>query len=297
MRTTSGWGQAPPLLTRHPCFSEDASKRFGRIHLPVAPKCNISCNYCSRKYDCANESRPGVTSEILLPEEAETRLEQALKAMPYISTVGIAGPGDSLANPEKTFYTLELVRGMSASLHLCLSTNGLMLADYTDELLRLKVGYITVTVNSTDVAIAERIYRWVRFRGKNYYGKEGASLLLERQREGLLKLKGKGIFLKINTLYIPGVNDSHIQAVAQQAKEMGAHLVNIMPLIPAPGSVFEKIKRPEEADLSRMQDIVGGEIETMKHCRQCRSDAAGMLKDTSCKLQVASKTHSLISVT
>ncbi|MBI5874803.1 MAG: nitrogenase cofactor biosynthesis protein NifB [Deltaproteobacteria bacterium] len=283
MRTQNGRGQAPPLLTRHPCFSEDASKRFGRIHLPVAPKCNISCNYCSRKYDCANESRPGVTSKILLPEEAVERFLQAMKAMPYISTVGIAGPGDSLANPEKTFNTLELVRSVSASLHICLSTNGLMLADYADELLRLKVGYITVTVNSTDVAIAEKIYRWVRFRGKNYYGQEGATLLLERQREGLLKLKGKGIFLKINILYIPGVNDSHIQTVAQQAKEMGAHLVNVMPLIPAPGSAFEKIKRPEQVELEKMQIAVGSEIETMKHCRQCRSDAAGMLGKESVK--------------
>lgn len=152
-----------------------------------------------------------------------------------------------------------------------------MLADYADELLRLKVGYITVTVNSTDVSIAEKIYRWVRFRGNNYYGKEGASLLLERQKEGLLKLKGKGIFLKINTLYIPGVNDGHIPVVARQAKNWGAHLVNIIPLIPAPGSAFENIKRPEQREIKLIQEMVGEEIETMNHCRQCRSDAVGML--------------------
>lgn len=218
-----------------------------------------------------------MTSAILTPAEAIERLRQAMKTMPYISTVGIAGPGDSLANPEKTFHTIELVRSMSASLHLCLSTNGLMLADYADELLRLKVGYITVTVNSIDTAIAEKIYRWVRFRGKNYYGKDGASLLLERQREGLMKLKGKGIFLKINTLYIPGINDSHIETVARQVKELGAHLVNIMPILSAPRSAFEKIKRPEQAELMQMQEIVGKEIETMNHCRQCRSDAVGLL--------------------
>ncbi len=246
------------------------------------PKCNISCNYCSRKYDCANESRPGVTSKLISPEEAVESLRRAIKAMPHISTVGIAGPGDSLANPEKTFHTLELVRRDFPSLHLCLSTNGLMLADYADELLRLKVGYITVTVNSVDADAAEKIYRWVRFRGENYYGKEGAALLLERQREGLLKLKGKGIFLKINTLYIPGINDSHIETVAREAKKLGAHLVNIMPIIPASGSAFEKIKGPEQAELEKMQIAAGSEIETMKHCRQCRSDAVGFLgKDCS----------------
>ena len=61
---------------KHPCYSADAHNKFARMHLPVAPACNISCNYCNRKFDCVNESRPGVTSEILKPEEA---LEKFLK--------------------------------------------------------------------------------------------------------------------------------------------------------------------------------------------------------------------------
>jgi len=36
----------------------------------VAPKCNILCNYCNRKYDCINESRPGVASAVLKPRRA-----------------------------------------------------------------------------------------------------------------------------------------------------------------------------------------------------------------------------------
>lgn len=209
-------------------------------------------------------------------------LRQAIRAMPYISTVGIAGPGDSLANHEKTFYTLELVRKDFPSLHLCLSTNGLMLADYADELLRLKVGYITVTVNSIDADIAEKIYRWVRFRGKNYYGRDAALLLMERQREGLSRLKDKAVFLKINTLYIPGVNENHVADVAREMKNFGAHLVNVMPLIPAPGSAFEGIQSPSRTELKDMQKKTGNIIETMNHCRQCRSDAVGLLgKDCS----------------
>ena len=54
----------------HPCFSEEAHHRFGRAHLPVAPACNLQCRYCVRKFDCANESRPGVTSRVLSPEQA-----------------------------------------------------------------------------------------------------------------------------------------------------------------------------------------------------------------------------------
>ena len=53
----------------HPCYSEEAHHYFARMHVAVAPACNIQCNYCNRKYDCANESRPGVVSERLTPEQ------------------------------------------------------------------------------------------------------------------------------------------------------------------------------------------------------------------------------------
>jgi nitrogen fixation protein NifB len=39
----------------HPCYSEEAHHHFARMHVAVAPACNIQCHYCNRKYDCANE--------------------------------------------------------------------------------------------------------------------------------------------------------------------------------------------------------------------------------------------------
>jgi nitrogen fixation protein NifB len=57
-------------IEKHPCYSEEAHHHYARMHVAVAPACNIQCNYCNRKYDCANESRPGVVSELLTPEEA-----------------------------------------------------------------------------------------------------------------------------------------------------------------------------------------------------------------------------------
>jgi len=54
----------------HPCFDGRAVEACGRIHLPVAPGCNIQCGYCSRAFDCVNESRPGVTGRVMEPGEA-----------------------------------------------------------------------------------------------------------------------------------------------------------------------------------------------------------------------------------
>ena len=42
----------------HPCYSCGSAQKNARMHLPIAPKCNIQCNYCVRKFDCSNESRP-----------------------------------------------------------------------------------------------------------------------------------------------------------------------------------------------------------------------------------------------
>jgi nitrogen fixation protein NifB len=30
-----------PRSVKHPCFNKEASGSCGRVHLPVAPKCNI----------------------------------------------------------------------------------------------------------------------------------------------------------------------------------------------------------------------------------------------------------------
>jgi len=90
-------------LSRHPCFNDAARHTFARIHLPVAPECNVQCNFCKRIYDCANESRPGVTSALLTPPQALSYLENVLQRDPRIAVVGIAGPGDPFATPERTW--------------------------------------------------------------------------------------------------------------------------------------------------------------------------------------------------
>ena len=96
-------------LDNHPCFNESAHRSFGRVHLPVAPRCNVQCKFCNRKFDCVNESRPGVTSAVLTPTQAMVYLEFVLEKVGNISVTGIAGPGDPFANPNETMETLRRV--------------------------------------------------------------------------------------------------------------------------------------------------------------------------------------------
>lgn len=266
-------------IENHPCYSEKAHHRFARIHLAVAPACNIQCNYCNRKYDCSNESRPGVTSERLTPEQALAKVRLVQSRIPNLAVAGIAGPGDPLANPEKTLRTFELLS--ETGLRLCLSTNGLMLPDFVPELKRLGVDHVTVTINAVDPTIASKIYAWIVFGRRRLEGEEAASLLIDRQMQSLDLLKKHDILCKVNTVLIPGVNDDHITELHEKISSKGVFIHNIMPLISAPeyGTYFGKIgqRGPTDQELESVRNSLPGGARLMRHCKQCRADAVGML--------------------
>ncbi|MGO9950590.1 MAG: radical SAM protein, partial [Dissulfurispiraceae bacterium] len=229
------------ILKSHPCFSKEAHTRFGRIHLPVAPACNIQCKYCIRKYDCAHESRPGITSLVLSPEEALYRVSALVERNERLSVVGIAGPGDPLAN-ETTFDTFRLINKKFPDLILCASTNGLCLPDRLEDLMKSGIRSITITINAAKPETAEKIYSWVVYRGRKLTGKEAADCLLTNQWRGLHNAIDAGLIVKVNSVLIPGINDEEIPNIAQLAGSKGADLHNILPLIPQ--ADFEHIKRP-----------------------------------------------------
>lgn len=268
---------ASVLTDKHPCFSNQAQHQYARMHLPVAPRCNISCNYCSRKFDCANESRPGVTSEVLSPAEALDKFSRVKAAIPNLSVVGIAGPGDALADWQETRETIELIKKADPSMLICLSTNGLLLPDYAPELVKLGVRHVTVTVNCTDPAVGGQIYGAVNYQGSRYVGAEGAELLINNQQEGIMYLAGHGVTVKVNIVMIKLVNDWHIPQIVKRVKKLGAYMTNIMPFIPAPGSVFSGLPQTNPRDVADMRTACAGELRQMTHCRQCRADAIGLL--------------------
>ena len=265
----------------HPCYSAEAHHHFARMHVAVAPGCNIQCNYCNRKYDCANESRPGVVSEKLTPELAARKVLAVAARIPQLSVVGVAGPGDALALPEKTFRTFDLIREAAPDIRLCLSTNGLALPDHVERIKALGVDHVTITINMVDLEIGAQIYPWIFFEHKRRRGLEAARILHERQMLGLEMLVAADILVKVNSVMIPGINDRHLAEVNAAVKSRGAFLHNIMPLIsdPAHGTHFGLTgqRGPTPAELKALQDSCEGEMQMMRHCRQCRADAVGML--------------------
>jgi nitrogen fixation protein NifB len=264
--------------TDHPCFGGD-HKKAARVHLPVAPGCNIKCGFCDRKFDCVNESRPGITSKVLTPEQALKRVALVDRHMktqdgPSLKVVGIAGPGDPLANP-KTFETFELVREAYPDITLCMSTNGLRLPENMQKIVKLGLHSLTVTINALTPETGAKIYEWVRYDGKKLEGVEGAKLLLEKQLEGVRLAALAGLMVKVNHVYIPGVNDHETLDLAIKVRELGADIMNIMPIIPV--GKFEGVEKPSELTMDMIRNQAELILSQARHCKQCRADAAGII--------------------
>lgn len=256
----------------HPCLSSEANSNSARVHLPVSATCNIQCKFCKR--DCNdNEERPGVAKGILSPKDALKTIKKALELCPQITVVGIAGPGDTLATPD-AIETFKIIDKEYPSLVKCLSTNGLLLYKYAQDIYDAGVRTVTVTVNAVDPYIQSRIISYIVYKGKKYYGEEAAQILIDNQLRGINKMSKFGVIVKVNSVLIPGINDEHIAKIAKTVKDAGAFLYNIIPLIPE--HELSHISAPSCEQLDKARIAAEVYIQVFRHCKHCRADACGI---------------------
>ncbi|MDR1325801.1 MAG: radical SAM protein [Treponema sp.] len=244
----------------------------GRVHLPVSPACNIQCRFCKRSFN-KFENRPGVSAKLLEPKDAVDLVKKALERCPNITVAGIAGPGDTLATSH-AIETFALIHQAYPALINCLSTNGLLLERYADDLARVGVKTLTVTVNAVDPVILHRICSHVILDDKVYTGVEGAALLINAQQRGIQKAAALDFVIKINIVLVPAINDTHIASIAHAVRHWGASIINIIPLIPQ--HEFAEHKAPDCNALGRAREAAETHLPVFRHCQHCRADAIGI---------------------
>jgi nitrogen fixation protein NifB len=213
------------------------------------------------------------------PVQAVEYLSDVMKRVSNIAVVGIAGPGDPFANPEETLETLKRVRAAFPDILLCVSSNGLLLAEHVSRLAALNVSHVTITVNAVDPEVGANVYEWFYYNKKMYYGREGAGILLDKQTQAIRLLKKYGIIVKINTVVIPRVNLHHIADIAQYVSKWGADIQNCIPLIPVAGTPYESLEEPSPKIMRVIRAQTSLHIKQMSHCARCRADAVGLLGD------------------
>lgn len=259
------------IYREHPCFGPHKNNK-GRIHLPVAPGCNIECRFCDRKIN-KTECRPGVTSAVIKPEEAVLYVRKALERCPEISVVGIAGSGDTLATGF-ALETFRIIKKEFPNLIRCMSTNGLLLAEKADEVIEAGIDTLTVTVNAVDPEIEAQLNNRIIYHGKIYTGVEAAQILIENQLAGIEKVSSRGVLVKVNTVLVPKINGNHIEEIACSVKDAGASIYNLIPLIPQ--NELKDLLAPTYEEVDAARKAAYPYINLFNHCAHCRADAVGV---------------------
>jgi nitrogen fixation protein NifB len=260
------------IMKDHPCFSDGAHGRKGRLHLPVSRSCNIQCRFCTRSCNL-NEQRPGVSNGILAPGDAVDTVAKALSLCPDITVVGIAGPGDALASPE-ALEVFRLVHARFPELIKCLSTNGLALPGKGPALRSSGVRSVTVTVNAVNPLIASEVVSHIVYEGEVIRGIDAGRILIEQQLRGIREAAGLGMAVKVNTVLIPTINDLHVGDIARAVSGAGASMHNIIPLIPQ--HELAHISAPTCEELRSAREAAGKHVKQFLHCQHCRADACGV---------------------
>ena len=260
------------ITLTHPCFSTGAKLNQGRVHLPVSPGCNIHCNFCDRKLNRIDQ-RPGVAAAIITPEEALEVVRRAVALCPDITVAGVAGPGDTLATPW-ALETFQLIKAEFPHIIKCMSTNGLLLPDFAEEIIEVGIDTLTVTVNAVAPDIQAQICESVTYHGRRYEGVEAAETLIRNQLAGIRTVAAAGITVKVNTVLIPEINALHVPEVAKTVSDAGARIYNIIPLIPQHKLAW--CSAPGCDLISRTRMEAEKYIKVFRHCQRCRADAAGI---------------------
>lgn len=265
------------IMNQHPCFNDVAHDRLGRIHLPIAPRCNIQCNFCEHRM-CVDVRHPGWAARLLSVTEAIDLIRSVVNdRQAYDFVVGVAGPGDPLAN-EQTFQTQALLHQRYPQIVNCLCTNGVLLEDKLEVMADVGVRALTVTVNASDSRVGQHIYSWAKYQGTIYRGQEAAALIIAKQFSGIIKALHAGLPVKVNSVLIPGVNDQHMTELALRLRETGVRLMNIMPLIPS--GKMKNLQAPTCNELRKIRQDCEEIIPQFHRCEQCRADAVYLPRRT-----------------
>lgn len=252
---------------KHFCFNTGAlGEIWGRIHVPLARQCSLRCEYCSYKTDgnvTGDLWRPG-TAGSTVESEAEIRayLEEKLRKFSGVRIIGVSGPGDPLENMTALRTLVTVMTRDFPDTYLCICTNGSVYNADVQWLLEQKVlRYITLTVNTMDPGKYPLIYG-------RYKDPAVPRDMWENQRRILSACRENGVKVKINTVFLRGINDLEIPALYAALGQEGVSCFNLMPHIDT------KTGKDRDGDACHALQcsLLRQNFPMMTRCKHCRAD-------------------------
>jgi len=187
---------------------------FGRdiyyLRLSVTDLCNLRCIYCMPE-DGVEKRR----CEDIMSVDEITEVVRAA-AVCGINKVRVTGGEPLVRNG-----IVEICRRISATpgiKELCLTTNGILLPKYADELKAAGIKRLNISLDSLD----PETYREITRTGTLESALEGVRTALDKGFESV----------KINAVLIGGVNDGEILALLEQTRRhnVNVRFIEVMPI-------------------------------------------------------------------
>jgi nitrogen fixation protein NifB len=192
------------------------------VLLPVAPACNLACTFCPGPVP-GEGGRP-FRSAALSPGDAVQKVADAVERGDDVRNVILGGPGEPLLNAAAYIVPRRLAWNYP-ELPVTVCTNGLLLSDRLDQLVRTGVQGVVLSMSAMIPQTAARIYEAASYRARRYSGEAAAMLVLQQQWSGLLNAVEAGLKVTVFAARIFGVNEQEIPLLAERARDFGVDRV------------------------------------------------------------------------
>jgi len=211
------------------CFSSEALHPGGML-LHLATACNMQCRFCfSVREPVPRRPLEKMGTTILTEEAAVSMVDCRFENGVPPSIIEIGGPGEPLLLAE-TYTLLRQLHTSYPDMPLSIWTNGVLLPDRLNDLVRSGVSHLTLSLAAATPGTAENIYDWTAYRGRKYVAREAAELVLQQQWNGLVDAVEAGIVVTAYVAVMREVNEHEVPMVRMRAEEIGADRVVIVPL-------------------------------------------------------------------
>jgi len=185
------------LFLRIPVMLYDNHNRpIQYLRLAVTDRCNLRCQYCMPK--------EGIT---YLPKESLMTFEEMERLVSLMAEMGVTKVRVTGGEPflrKGVITLLERIRKTNGIQELHLTTNGSLAVDYLDELKKIQIDSINLSLDTLD---RDRFHRITR---RDEFDKTWNAFLAFRQA---------GIPIKINCVVMEGVNTDDIVPMVELTKE------------------------------------------------------------------------------
>jgi nitrogen fixation protein NifB len=227
------------------CFGDPDA---GLVVVPVASANNAYSKYLGDPFgggmaDLSDDAKA------FRPDIALKYVQGVAASLGAVKAVCLDGPGEPLAQADKTFEALRLIREAFPDIAVSLTTNGLLLPDYIDILVEAGVCGVSVAMPGADAEQLFKIYNFARPGKKTIHPRDSMDLLHAAQVEGIKKMKDAGLFVKVDYMLVPGVNDGHVEETAKLAAELGVDVFHVFPCEGAADENVPEVEAPSEVDL------------------------------------------------